>query len=325
MKNINTKIDDNDTSQGVVVASDYNAAFSEIKNAVLQNEDLDEVDNLQLTKAIQRSASSLYYLDSGTVNTITLTRYAPQRVKNETLTGGETLLFRPKLTNTSSEVTIKVGDTPRKGVGLITGTLDIGSINKDATYLAVFSSEVDKYVIEAIGGDTLYYRKPDVDEKLRLLIPAGAIFTFPFFNNAPPDGFLWCDGGLHDRVQYKRLFDVIGTTYNFTQLTTTEFNVPDYRNQFLRGITPGRAIGNREADMFRTHAHTFGSLNERRVLAPVTANPPPANGRYDGHVDYYEKSSNVATDTDADYTMINESGGHETRPMNVAVAYAIKY
>lgn len=325
MKNINTKIDDNDTSQGVVVASDYNAAFSEIKNAVLQNEDLDEVDNLQLAKAIQRSASSLYYLDSGTVNTITLTRFAHQRVKNETLTGGETILFSPAHTNTGV-VTIKVGDTPPKGVRLLTGSAPgVGSIVAHTMYIAIFNSAEDRYVIDALGGDTLYYRKPDVDEKLRLLIPAGAIFTFPFFNNAPPDGFLWCDGGLHDRVQYKRLFDAIGTTYNFTQLTTTEFNVPDYRNQFLRGITPGRAIGNREADMFRTHAHTFGSLNERRVLAPVTANPPPANGRYDGHVDYYEKSSNVATDTDADYTMINEAGGHETRPMNMAVAYAIKY
>lgn len=322
MKNINTKIDDNDTSQGVVVASDYNAAFSEIKNAVLQNEELDELDNSQLAKAIQRSTSSLYYLDSGTVNTITLTRYAPQRVKNETLTGGETILFRPKLTNTSPEVTIKVGDTPRKGVGLITGPLDIGSINKDTTYLAVFSSEGDKYYVEAIGGDTLYYRKPVVDEKLNLLVPAGAIFTFPFFNNVAPVGFLWCDGGLYDRVQYKRLFDAIGTTYNFSRLTPNSFNVPDYRDEFLRGYTTDRAVGTRQSDMLREHSHTFGPRGEKRILAQVTAFEPGPNG-YDGNVDYGNSGS--VSELDADYAEMNNTGGTETRPMNTTVAYAIKY
>jgi len=322
MKNINTKIDDNDTSQGVVVASDYNAAFSEIKNAVLQNEDLDEVDNLQLAKAIQRSASSLYYLDSGTVNTITLTRFAPQRVKNETLTGGETVLFSPAHTNTGV-VTIKVGDTPPKGVRLLTGSApEVGSIVAHTMYIAIFNSAEDKYVIDALGGDTLYYRKPDVDEKLRLLIPAGAIFTFPFFNHTPPDGFLWCDGELYDRVQYKRLFDVIGTRYNFTQLTTTAFNVPDYRDEFLRGITTGRAVGTRQSDMLREHSHTFGPKGESRILAQVTASEPGPDG-YDGNVDY--GNSRSRSELDADYAEMNNTGGTETRPMNVAVAYAIKY
>jgi hypothetical protein len=44
--------------------------------------------------------------------------------------------------------------------------MDIGSINKDTTYLAVFSSEVDKYVIEAIGGDK---------------VSLSSIFVFIFF------------------------------------------------------------------------------------------------------------------------------------------------
>jgi hypothetical protein len=51
--------DDNDTSQGVVVASDYNAAFSEIKNAVLQNEDLDEYSQYQRSVARYSRALSI--------------------------------------------------------------------------------------------------------------------------------------------------------------------------------------------------------------------------------------------------------------------------
>jgi hypothetical protein len=35
------------------------------------------------------------------------------------------------------------------------------------------------------------------------------------------------------------------TRYNFNQLETTKFNVPDYRDEFLRGYTSERAVGER--------------------------------------------------------------------------------
>jgi hypothetical protein len=69
----------NQWHDGHAPSLDYNAAFSEIKNAVQQNENLDPLDNSQLAKAIQRAGSSFYYKDIGTLNAVTLERFAAQR------------------------------------------------------------------------------------------------------------------------------------------------------------------------------------------------------------------------------------------------------
>lgn len=62
------------------------------------------------------------------------------------------------------------------------------------------------------------------------VVPTGAIC--PFAGGTVPDGWVLCDGAQKSRVDYKALFDVIGTTWGVGDGSTT-FNVPD-----LRGRTP---------------------------------------------------------------------------------------
>lgn len=66
---------------------------------------------------------------------------------------------------------------------------------------------------------------------------AGADLTgmiFAFAGNTLPDGYLLCDGSQVSRTTYKKLFDVIGTTYGAGDGTTT-FTLPNLIDRFLEG------------------------------------------------------------------------------------------
>ena len=66
---------------------------------------------------------------------------------------------------------------------------------------------------------------------------AGADLTgmiFAFAGNTLPDGYLSCDGSQVSRTTYKKLFDVIGTTYGAGDGKTT-FTLPNLIDRFLEG------------------------------------------------------------------------------------------
>ena len=66
---------------------------------------------------------------------------------------------------------------------------------------------------------------------------AGADLTgmiFAFAGNTLPDGYLLCDGSQVSRTTYKKLFDVIGTTYGEGDGSTT-FTLPNLIDRFLEG------------------------------------------------------------------------------------------
>lgn len=60
--------------------------------------------------------------------------------------------------------------------------------------------------------------------------------SFPF----APLGWLRCDGTVHSVVQYRRLFDVIGSTYGGNGTTT--FAVPDLQGAAVTGQGQGRGL-----------------------------------------------------------------------------------
>lgn len=60
--------------------------------------------------------------------------------------------------------------------------------------------------------------------------------VLPFAGKKVPKGFLLCDGRAVSREDYKRLFDVIGTTYGEGDKSKT-FNVPDFRDRTIWGAT----------------------------------------------------------------------------------------
>lgn len=64
------------------------------------------------------------------------------------------------------------------------------------------------------------------------LNPTGSIIAFA--GNTLPDGYLSCDGSQVSRTTYKKLFDVIGTTYGAGDGSTT-FTLPNLIDRFLEG------------------------------------------------------------------------------------------
>lgn len=117
-------------------------------------------------------------------------------------------------------------------------------------------------------------------------VPAvGKIEFFPF--NAPPSGYLECNGSLVSRTTYPALWTAAQASGNIvvdaswdlgmfsTGDLTTTFRIPDYRGEFLRGwdngkgTDSGRAIGTSQNDGVGpiglndpSHDHTFPSRND---------------------------------------------------------------
>ena len=161
--------------------------------------------------------------------------------------------------------------------------------------------------------------------------PAGVIDAFGGQTNRVPRGWLLCDGRAASSSNYPALFYAIGTSWgdgskhpDDSSSSGTDFNLPDLRGVFLRGLDLGLgrdpdsaarvasgvggstdAVGSYQGDEFETHSHgiafrwedTFreGNLSTMKAGADVTKDTEPAG---------------EAT---------------ETRPKNMAVNYIIKY
>jgi microcystin-dependent protein len=85
-------------------------------------------------------------------------------------------------------------------------------------------------------------------------MPAGAVTAYA--GASVPPGYLECNGQAVSRATYPDLFTVIGTIYGAGDASTT-FNVPDMRDEFIRGKSAARAVGSKQAASFASHTHTM--------------------------------------------------------------------
>lgn len=152
------------------------------------------------------------------------------------------------------------------------------------------------------------------------LLPAGMMA--PFATQSVPAGWLTCDGSAVSRSTYGRLFQVISTTFGAGDGGTT-FNLPNTQGQFVRGldtggsVDPGRAFGSTQTDQMQGFTVLFGTsqTNSGGVATPYSSggdnvvfdNPGP-----------HPTSGPVASSFGAPRL------GNETRPVNIALVYAIK-
>ena len=147
-------------------------------------------------------------------------------------------------------------------------------------------------------------------------IPPGAVMSFAV--SAAPVGWLACDGTAVSRNQYSSLFTAVGTIYGIGNNSTT-FNVPNLQGQFIRGLTTNlstasrdplsgsRVLGSVQDDALKTHTHEYnpssgsgGNFASGAGQAAVASNP--------------SQTGNPSTGVSS-----------ETRPVNVALLYCIKY
>lgn len=142
--------------------------------------------------------------------------------------------------------------------------------------------------------------------------PPGTIITMSV--QSTPNGYLTCNGGSYTGSGiYANLYAVIGTTYGTNGVGT--FKVPNFNNgSFLRGVTGNAgAIGTQQQDNIKTHTHntTFYRFN---------------NGSGGGSTDVISDLATGSVGSTVVSSAVNTAGSpDETRPINYAVYYCIKY
>ncbi|GAA4665798.1 phage tail protein [Bartonella pachyuromydis] len=161
--------------------------------------------------------------------------------------------------------------------------------------------------------------------------PPGFIGTFA--TEKIPYGWLLCDGKAYSRKAYASLFAVLGETWGRGDGLTT-FNVPDLRAMFLRGldsgrnIDKGRRLGSIQEESFKAHSHQ-GKTDLTGAHTHRIFNLKPFGIEvYKGNYSYYFNGPGTVDTTFAGAhehkVILEKTGGDETRPVNVAVVYAIK-
>jgi microcystin-dependent protein len=154
-----------------------------------------------------------------------------------------------------------------------------------------------------------------------------------------PSGWLPCDHRPLRKVDYPELFNVIGVTYgtgiDAQGNRVADFNLPDYRGFFLRGLDRGSAsqpistdvrdeerrnvgasVGTVEIDKFKEHEHPVAAIAGTGIGQNTGSNNAggfadgAAYSPHTGYIGYRATASGV--------------GGTETRPKNVAVVYLIR-
>ena len=178
-------------------------------------------------------------------------------------------------------------------------------------------------------------------------VPTGSVHLMA--STTPPSGYLKCNGAAVSRTTYADLFAEIGTAFGAGDGSST-FNLPDLRGEFVRGwddsrgVDSGRNFATTQSSQNKQHNHSASSTSS---ISPSShnhvfpgddqfANANNVGGwtnRTSGSFNYDAKSQSgngkVYLTSDASLSVstsvtVNNDGGSEARPRNIAMMYVIK-
>ena len=163
----------------------------------------------------------------------------------------------------------------------------------------------------------------------------GTVSAYAGASDNLPGGWLLCDGSEVSRDEYPRLFAAIGTAHGSGDGATT-FNLPDYRGMFLRGVDNGagndpdgedRSVGSVQDHAVGSHGHEIDDPGHEHDIF-LRSQVVEASGSniwgYRGQVGSLRPVNEATTGI----TVTTPTGANvstETRPVNSAVNYIIKY
>lgn len=147
--------------------------------------------------------------------------------------------------------------------------------------------------------------------------PVGTVIMY--WGNSAPSGYFACNGGTFDGDTYPKLRTVLGGT-----------TLPDLRNRFIRGASPGpRNTGVQENDAGRNITGTFTS--EALFLGSLNSIPPSGafyietESTSSRHISSKGEGSGQNMGFDASRSWGTGHTAAEFRPMNTAVLFCIKH
>lgn len=182
--------------------------------------------------------------------------------------------------------------------------------------------------------------------------PAGMVVAYAGPLSQVPDGWLPCDGRALKSTDFPTLYDRIGTTYGNGSAgmgagSGTNFNAPDLRAEFIRGLDRGRGVdANRTVGSFQnwataspankllvtlqsggSHTHSFASINGSGVGSSYATIRALLIGNAFLHNAGSTVIPGIIQTAGAHTHTVSVAGGGdaETRPVNTAVHYFIKY
>lgn len=171
--------------------------------------------------------------------------------------------------------------------------------------------------------------------------PAGSVTAFAGTTGSIPAGWLLCDGTPLNSTNYPSLYAAIGIAWgNGSNGSGTDFNLPDMRGYFLRGVshsttrdldrnsrTPN-GYGNK-VQVGSSQSDAIRNITGRTAIGEFTETIQ--NGAFYGR-STYSNGSTIGTQsggTSDHYTTFDASRvvptGGDNRPKNVYVNYIIKY
>ncbi len=147
-------------------------------------------------------------------------------------------------------------------------------------------------------------------------------------------GWMVCDGRELEIGTYPELFAVLG--YLYGKVGNDKFCLPDYRGYFLRGVASNhevdkgwdertknpapdstgsdKDIGSIQEEMVQMHEHQYQNYPGGGATPGDTGTVNPSTPTTQYSTDLYDDSSGA-----------KPLSGTETRPVNIAVNYIIKY
>jgi microcystin-dependent protein len=286
--------------------------------------------------AVTASAAELNIMDGVTATTAEL-----NIMDGVTATTAE-LNIMDGVTATTAELNIMDGVTTTTAelntLDGFTGTVDDLNYAKDLRATGVTTAEFDKLdgltattaelnILDGVTATTAELNYVDgvtsaiqaqIDAISAALFPAGAVIHVA--QSTAPTGFLKANGDAVSRTTYSALFSAIGTTFGAGDGSTT-FNVPDLRGEFVRGlddgrgIDSGRALGSAQADEIEAHNHRIYGLAGGPIAIVGSQTRSVMGGQNTGgYTDSYSGTKHI-----------EDTGGSETRPRNVALLACIKH
>lgn len=194
-----------------------------------------------------------------------------------------------------------------------------GEIQEDGIYEFVYST-----ALNSGAGAWLILNPSNMD-----VIPPG--FVGSYFGPSVPNGWLLCNGAAVSRATYSRLFTAIGTIWGAGDGSTT-FNIPDGREDYIRGASATIPLGTRHGDSIRGHAHTFsattstdGNHTHNATLSVGTGGSRIVGG---ASTPAGTSTTDISTDGAHNHTVsgtTDSAGGGETRPRSIVANWIIKY
>lgn len=226
---------------------------------------------------------------------------------------------------TASLGTISFGSLVDSSGTSVTGFDTDTGLSADSDSKIATQKAVKKYIDEAISAEATARitssTSIQVQVNTTLGVPVGSVFYIagPFV----PVGYLEANGAAVSKTEYTQLYNILGGAGSPYGQTSTHFNLPDLRGEFIRGwdhsrgVDGSRTLGSSQTDQIESHNHQMLWTNY-------------TGGGGSGLTDPVNPLDvTVATQTAASTGRtgwgVTFSGGTETRPRNVALMPIIKY